>query len=51
MMRQGVYGYYAIDEYPWVLNCLKDTLDESFSKTAPVGGQGRGPLPPGDMPG
>lgn len=32
MMRDGVYGYYIVNAYPWVLKCYKGTLNESFSK-------------------
>lgn len=33
MTRNGVYGYYVTDQYPWVLNCFKGTIDTSFSAT------------------
>lgn len=26
----GQYGYYAIDEFPWVITCLSGTPDGSF---------------------
>lgn len=32
MMRDGVYGYYIVDQYPWVLKCFKGTPHESFAK-------------------
>jgi arylsulfatase A-like enzyme len=32
MMVNGVYGYYMIDAYPWVLSCFKGTPDPSFFK-------------------
>lgn len=32
MMRNGSYGYYVVDTYPWVLRCYKGTPDSSFSK-------------------
>lgn len=32
MMRNGTYGYYVINEFPWVLNCYKGTPDSSFNK-------------------
>ena len=32
MMRNGVYGYYIIDHYPWVLRCYQGTPDVSFNK-------------------
>lgn len=32
MMRDGVYGYYIVNAYPWVLKCYKGTVNESFSK-------------------
>lgn len=35
MMRNGVYGYYVVNSYPWVLACFKGTLNESFSKGGP----------------
>ncbi len=44
MMRNGVYGYYIIDEYPWVLACYKGTPNASFNK----GGGGAGDMPPSD---
>jgi hypothetical protein len=33
--RDGVYGYYLTDGYPWVLACFKGTPDESFRKQGP----------------
>ena len=39
MMRAGVYGYYVVDEYPWVLACYKGTPNSSFDKS------GGGPPP------
>ena len=32
MTHDGVYGYYVIDSYPWVLACFTGTPDASFSK-------------------
>jgi len=32
MTRDGVYGYYLSDGYPWVLACFTGTPDESFRK-------------------
>jgi len=32
MTRDGVYGYYLSDGYPWVLACFAGTPDESFRK-------------------
>ena len=32
MMRDGVYGYYIVNEYPWVLKCFKGTPNTSFAK-------------------
>lgn len=32
MTVDGVYGYYVIDSYPWVMNCYKGTPDSSFSQ-------------------
>ena len=32
MMRNGSYGYYVTNTYPWVLKCLKGTPDSSFNK-------------------
>ncbi|MEP1470041.1 MAG: YHYH protein [Halieaceae bacterium] len=32
MTIDGQYGYYVTDSYPWVLNCFKGTVDNSFSK-------------------
>jgi len=54
MMWKGFYGYYVINEYPWVLACYKGTPDASFNKsegnTGEQGGQqnqgGMGPPPP-----
>ena len=52
MMRNGVYGYYIVNEYPWVLRCYQGTPDESFDKgeTAPPGGGGGGGPPPPPPP-
>jgi hypothetical protein len=41
MMRDGSYGYYVTDSYPWVLACFKGTPDSSFDKA----GGGGGPPP------
>ncbi len=32
MTENGVYGYYLTNEFPWILNCYKGSLDPSFSK-------------------
>lgn len=32
MMRDGVYGYYVVDSYPWVLACFQGNPDASFLK-------------------
>lgn len=32
MTRNGAYGYYVVDQYPWVLACYKGTPDPSFNK-------------------
>ncbi len=39
MMRSGVYGYYVVNSYPWVLACFKGFVNESFNK------DGAGPPP------
>lgn len=31
MTVDGQYGYYAVDEYPWVIKCFKGTPHSSFS--------------------
>ena len=49
MMRDGVYGYYVTNSYPWVMACFKGKPDSSFNKTA-SGGSGQNP-PPGGPPG
>ncbi|AQS38093.1 YHYH protein [Shewanella psychrophila] len=36
MTIDGQYGYYITDSYPWVLNCYKGELDDSFSKVGPA---------------
>jgi hypothetical protein len=33
MMRNGDYGYYIVNAYPWVLACYKGTTNSSFDKT------------------
>lgn len=33
MTRDGVYGYYVTDAFPWVMNCFKGTPDDSFRKS------------------
>ena len=38
MMRDGSYGYYVTDAYPWVLACFKGTPDPSFNKASGGGG-------------
>ena len=32
MNRNGSYGYYVINAYPWILACYKGTPDPSFNK-------------------
>lgn len=32
MTRDGVYGYYVTDSYPWIIGCLAGTPDDSFRK-------------------
>jgi len=32
MTRDGKYGYYVTDAYPWVMKCFKGTPDPSFNK-------------------
>lgn len=32
MTRDGVYGYYVTDGYPWIIGCLMGTPDDSFRK-------------------
>lgn len=44
MMRNGSYGYYVTDAYPWVLACFKGTPNSSFDKAGGAGG------PPGGGP-
>lgn len=44
MMRDGAYGYYIINKYPWVLRCYMGTPDNSFQKGGSGGGMG--PPPP-----
>jgi hypothetical protein len=51
MMWKGSYGYYVINEFPWVMNCYKGTPHESFNKTAGDGGGNQGGMtPPGGPP-
>jgi len=49
MMRNGSYGYYVTDAYPWVLACFKGTPNSSFDKggatTGGSGGPPNGPPP------
>jgi hypothetical protein len=33
MTRDGSYGYYVTDSYPWVLGCFTGATDPSFDKT------------------
>lgn len=47
MMWKGSYGYYVIDEYPWVLACYKGTPDPSFDKAEGEQGSQGNPEPPG----
>ena len=51
MMWKGSYGYYVINEFPWVMNCYKGTPDSSFDKTASEGGDTQGGQQGGMMPG
>jgi hypothetical protein len=39
MTVDGVYGYYIINEFPWMLNCFSGTPNSSFRKS------GGGPRP------
>lgn len=32
MTRDGSYGYYVTDAYPWVIKCFKGSPDSSFNK-------------------
>lgn len=32
MNRDGVYGYYITDSYPWIIGCFTGTPDDSFRK-------------------
>lgn len=51
MMWKGSYGYYVVNEYPWVLACYKGTPDPSFNKSEGGGNGQQGgmmtPPPPG----
>ena len=57
MMRDGVYGYYIVNEYPWVLKCFKGTPHASFAKTgftdsnSTNSGDSSTPPPPGNNSG
>lgn len=33
MMRNGVYGYYVVNQHPWILACYKGTPNSSFNKS------------------
>ncbi len=54
MMRNGSYGYYVVDQYPWVMACFQGTPHSSFEKSAggdsgqsgSQGGGGSGGMPP-----
>jgi hypothetical protein len=46
MMRDGSYGYYVTDTYPWVLACFKGTPNSSFDKAGGAGGPPGGGPPP-----
>jgi len=35
MTRDGSYGYYVTDAFPWVLGCFVGTTDSSFDKQPP----------------
>lgn len=45
MMRDGSYGYYVTDAYPWVLACFKGTPNSSFDKAGGNTGPGGGGPP------
>lgn len=47
MMRNGAYGYYIVNQYPWVLACFKGTPNTSFNKSVGSGNSQMGP--PGGM--
>ena len=48
MTVDGQYGYYAIEEYPFVIACFMGTPDQSFSEGGDGGGGGgEGPGGPG----
>ncbi len=52
MMWKGTYGYYVINEFPWVLNCYKGTPDSSFNKGGgDAGGDSQGGGQQGGMGG
>lgn len=40
MMWKGSYGYYVINEFPWVLNCFQGATDPSFEKGGGAGVSG-----------
>lgn len=48
MTRNGSYGYYVTDSFPWVVGCFRGRPDPSFQKAAGGGGppdNGGRPLP------
>jgi hypothetical protein len=51
MMRNGSYGYYVVDQYPWVLACFQGTPHSSFEKSADDSGTGQGGGQQGGGPG
>lgn len=51
MMRDGNYGYYVTDAYPWVLACFQGTPNSSFDKAGGTGGEETGGGEMGPPPG
>ncbi|MEM9613183.1 MAG: YHYH protein [Actinomycetota bacterium] len=49
MTVDGQYGYYVTDAFPWVMNCLSGTPDDSFIQGGDGGGEAPadGSRPPG----
>ena len=43
MTRDGTYGYYVTDTYPWVIGCFTGTPDASFLKDPLSPPRRRGP--------
>ncbi len=50
MMRQGVYGYYVVNSYPWVLACYQGTPNSSFNKSSATAGTTVPPMQGGMTP-